>query len=40
VLCGCGLEAAGAFISQGGMPPDGIVKAVDATADGDVGLAA
>ncbi len=37
-LCGFGLEAAWAFVSQGGMPPDGIIEAVDIAANGDVGL--
>ena len=35
-----GLEAAGAFISQGGMPPDGIIEAVDIMSNGGCGLAA
>ena len=39
-LCGFGLEAAWAFIPEGGMPPDGIVEAVDVAAKGDFGLGA
>ena len=39
-LSGFGLEAAWAFIAQGGMSPDGIIEAIDIAANGDVGLPA
>ena len=39
-LCGFDLEAAWAFIAQGGMPSDGIIEAVDVAANGDMGLVA
>lgn len=34
------LRAAWAFVSQGGMSPDGIIEAIDIAANGDVGLSA
>ena len=39
-LCGFGLEAAWAFIAEGGMPPDGMIEAVDIASKGDFGLGA
>lgn len=39
LLCGFSLEAAWDSVSQGGMPPDGIIESVDVAANGDVGLA-